>query len=124
MNNYYYTFENFSYGINEKASTVKIEKFYKELCKLEDVKPIPLKYKRVGKGGACLSYNPITFQPIDISIDLDKLVDLEFAIYHEFAHQICLLKYKDGGHGAKFKKIFNEINDKYMYSKLSKILYE
>lgn len=107
-----------------KIAKDSIKKYYLRLCQLEKIEPIPIKFERVGKGGAALSYNSKTFEPLYISIDMNRLNDIEYGLYHEFAHQIALIKYKYPGHSDKFRKIFNDINDTYMYSKESKILFE
>ena len=91
---------------------------YKSICKKEKIKPLPIKFKNVGKGGAMVEYNSKTMTPLSMSFDKTKLNDIAYALYHEISHQICLEKFKYPGHGNKFKKIFNYINDKYMYSDL------
>jgi len=91
---------------------MNIHGFYKTMCQNEHVSPIPLKFGNVGKGGACLIYNAKTFEPLSIKIDKNRLDDIAYGLYHEFAHQICLIKYKYAGHGVKFRKIFNYINEK------------
>jgi hypothetical protein len=97
---------------------MKIKELYLKLCELENLKPIPIKFGRVGKAGACLTYTTHPMKSLYITFDLSKMMDIEYALYHEFTHQYCIEHYNDAGHGAKFKKEFNRINDKYMYSKI------
>lgn len=113
-----------SKGFNKE----KFIEFYKELCKSEKIEPLPIKFGPVAKLGGVLIYNSITKNPLYIKFDVNKVPDIEFALYHEMAHQICLIKYKYPGHDSKFKKEFNRLNDKYMYGDLSmkymKMVYE
>lgn len=111
-------FEEFN-QINENFNKNVLIEYYNELCKLEKIDPLPIRFGKVAKLGAAIYYNSKTMLPSYIIFEINKISDLEFALYHEFAHQICILKYKEAGHGAKFKKEFNRINDKYMYSNLS-----
>lgn len=92
---------------------------YKAICKEEGLKPLPVKFGKVGKGGAMITYYKNSFKPTHITFDKSRVGDIEFALYHEMAHQICLEKYKYPGHGAKFTKVFNRVNDTYMYSDLA-----
>jgi len=96
-----------------------ISNYYKKLCELEGLTPLPVKFTKVGKGGAALTFMKKSLKPLYISFDVDKMTDPEYALYHELAHQVCLEKYNNYGHNAQFKKEFNRINDKYMYSNLS-----
>jgi hypothetical protein len=113
------SYSKFLESYNQTSNKEIFVDFYNELCKSEKIDPIPVKFGFVGKLGGMLVYDARTKVPLYIKLDLTKLMDIEYTIYHEFAHQICLNKYGDGGHGPKFKKEFNRINDKYMYSKLS-----
>jgi hypothetical protein len=111
-------FEEFN-QINENFNKNILIDYYNELCKLEKIDPLPIKFGRVGKLGAAIYYNSKTMLPLYIIFEINKVPDVEVALYHELAHQVCIIKYKEAGHGAKFKKEFNRINNKYMYSNLS-----
>lgn len=107
----------------------RIKAYYEALCRSEGIKPLPVKFERVGYGGAATTYNSKTMKPLYISFDVNRLMDPEFAIIHELSHQIKLETEGDAYTGkrdqlAKFKKLENHLIDKYVYSKYSKLLYE
>jgi tRNA nucleotidyltransferase/poly(A) polymerase/mannose-6-phosphate isomerase-like protein (cupin superfamily)/GNAT superfamily N-acetyltransferase len=107
----------------------RITAYYEALCKSEGIKPLPVKFEAVGKGGAATTYNSKTMKPLYISFNVNRLSDPEFAIIHELTHQIKLETEGDAYVGkrdqlAKFKKLENKLIDKYVYSKYSKLLYE
>lgn len=107
----------------------RITKYYNAICEVEKIKPLPLKFTRVGKGGACLTYNALTLKPLYISIDLRVVDDVEYAVIHELTHQIKLLTEKNPYPGKKdqqkkFKKLENMLVEKYMYSKHTDLLWK
>ena len=109
--------------------TKRVEKYYHALCKNEGMEPLPIKFCRVAKGGACLVYNPKTMQPISIQIDLKRVHDVEYAIIHELTHQIKILSEKDPYLGKRdqltnFKKVENRLVEKYVYSNFSELLWK
>jgi hypothetical protein len=117
-------------GINlltEAFSPDKITKYYNEVVKAEGMKPLPVKFGRVGKGGACTVFDAKTKTALYIMIDLSRVADVEFAVLHEITHQYFLEKEQEPflncSKAAKFKKKFNVLNDKYMYSSFSKYLW-
>ena len=106
-----------------------IKAYYEALCKNENIIPLPVKFKRVGGSGAALTFNPKTMKPLYISFDVNRMTDPEQAVIHELTHQIKLETEKDAYIGkrdqtAKFKKLENKLNDKYMYSKFSSLLWK
>lgn len=121
-----YNFENLNEGMYEPKN---IKAYYEALCKAEGIKPLPVKFQRVGKGGAVTVYNSKTMKPLYISFDVNRLNDPEFAIIHELTHQIKLETEGDAYVGkrdrlAKFKKLENRLIDKYVYSEFSELLYK
>lgn len=103
--------------------------YYNAIAKAEGVKPIPIKFGSEKWGGASTTYNSITMKPLHITIDLNRVNDVEFAILHELTHQIKLETEKDPYAGkrdqtAKFLKLQNKLIDKYMYSNYSNILFK
>ena len=107
----------------------KVEAYYKAVCTQEGITPIPLRFVRVGKGGACLTCNAITKKPLYISIDLKRVCDVEYAILHELTHQIKAITEKDLYIGKrdqlkKFKKLENRLVETYLHSKFSELLYK
>lgn len=106
----------------------RVQKYYSAICKAEKLPTIPLRFERVGFGGACTTYNAKTMEPLYISFDLRRVDDIETAILHEITHQIFLLKDKNAFPGkkdqsAKFKKVENRLVEKYLYTEFSKILW-
>ena len=98
-----------------------IIKYYHEVCKFEKIQPIQIIFCNVGKGGACVRYDVRTKKPLEIRIDLKRCHDIEWAILHETAHQVLLLKYGDPAqkHNLRFRKLQDIFIDKYMYSVLT-----
>ena len=96
----------------------KILTYYTEVSKGEGINLFPVKFCRVGKGGAMVVYNSMTKTPLNVCFDLSHLCDPEFAVLHEIAHIVLLSKSGNAGHGAKFTKEFNRLVDKYTYSNL------
>jgi len=117
-------------GINEGVyNPANIKAYYEALCKNEKVTPLPLRFGRVAKGGAALTFNPKTMKPLYISFDVNRMSDPEQAVIHEITHQIKLETEKDAYIGkrdqsAKFKKLENRLFEKYAYSKFSNILWK
>lgn len=107
------------------TKTEKIKEYYKRVCDDLGLSFLSIKFERVGKGGAAVTFNTKTNKALYISFDLTKLMDIEYAILHELAHQILLEKCGDPAlkHNAKFRKIENDLMEKYMYSKFSEVLY-
>ena len=70
---------------------------------------------------ACVRYDVRTKKPLEIRIDLKRCHDIEWAILHETAHQVLLLKYGDPAqkHNLRFRKLQDIFIDKYMYSVLT-----
>lgn len=99
----------------------QIKGFYEDVIKAENLPVIPLVFCWVGKGGACVVYNPISKQPISVQIDINRCHDPEYGILHEVAHLKLLIKKGDPAqkHNAAFRKIEADMVDKYMYSKIS-----
>lgn len=97
----------------------KISGFYNEVLRAEKLPPVPLKFCRVAKAGACVSYNPVTMVIDSCQLDLNRCNDPEYAILHEIAHIAQITKKRNAGHNAAFKKEEARLVDQYMYSQLS-----
>jgi len=115
-------------NITEGITNAGIKAYYNAVAKAEGVKPLPLKFGRVGKGGAATTYNAKTMTPLYISFDITRMSDPEFAVLHELTHQIKLETEKDAYQGkrdqlAKFKKLENYLIDKYAYSSYSSLIF-
>ena len=115
-------------AVGDIVGQENIKAYYTALCNSEGIKPLPVKFGRVGKGGAATTYNGKTMKPLYISFDVNRMIDPEFAIIHELTHQIKLETEGDAYVGKrdqllKFKKLENHLIDKYVYSKYSKLLY-
>lgn len=115
-------------NITEGITNAGIKAYYNAVAKAEGVKPLPLKFERVGKGGAATTYNARTMTPLYISFDITRMLDPEFAVLHELAHQIKLETEKDAYQGKrdqlkKFKKLENYLIDKYVYSSYSSLIF-
>ena len=116
-------------NLNEAISKESIINYYNEICKAEGYKPLPVKFGSVKYGGANVTFNPTTFKPLYITFDLGRMKDPEYAVLHEFTHQIMLERFKDPFIGkrdqsAKFKKVENRLLEKYLYSDYSNLLFE
>lgn len=103
-----------------KTTQQKIKGFYKEVLEAENLPNIPLVFCPVAFGGACVEYNSNMY-PVATQIDLNRCKDFEFAILHEVAHLKLLISKKDVAqrHNKAFRKIENEMIDKYTYSSIS-----
>lgn len=93
--------------------------YYQEVLRLENLPPVPLVFCRVGKGGACVEFNPITKKPVNTQLDMNRCHDPEHGILHEVAHLKLLIKKGYGGHDASFRKEEARLVDKYSYSDLT-----
>jgi tRNA nucleotidyltransferase/poly(A) polymerase/mannose-6-phosphate isomerase-like protein (cupin superfamily) len=107
----------------------RLTRYYKALCQNEKIKPLPVKFGRVGYGGAATTYNSTTMKPLYITFDLSRMSDPEYAVIHELTHQIKLETEGNAYTGkkdqsAKFKKLENKLVEKYMYSKFSELLWK
>jgi hypothetical protein len=96
----------------------KIKGFYDDVMKAEKMFPVPLIFCRVGKGGACVSFNPITKRIYDVQMDINRCKDPGYAILHEIAHVKMLSSKGYPGHNASFRKEENRLVEKYMNSDL------
>jgi len=103
----------------------QVTAYYKALCEDLGLTPLPVKFERVGKGGACVTFNVKTKKALSMSLDMNRLLDPEYAVIHEVAHQYLLEKSGDPAlrHNAKFRKIECKFMEKYMYSKFSNLLF-
>lgn len=101
----------------------KITKYYESVCKDLKTEIYPIKFKNVGKGGACIVHN--TKGKIShIEIDLKRCQDIEYAILHELSHQLLILKNNNFTHNKTFINTQNRLIDKYMYTKFSEVLWK
>jgi hypothetical protein len=74
---------------SEKRTIVELYKF---MCKSEGIKEIKVCFAKVGKGGACCTFNRISKQPLAIYIDLNRIdFGAAYVLCHETAHQINLI---------------------------------
>lgn len=115
--------------LNEGITAKGVEAYYKAVAKAEGVKPLPVKFGRVGYGGAAITFGTKTMKPLYISFDMNRMQDPEYAVLHELTHQIKLETEKDAYVGkrdqlAKFKKVENRLVEKYMYSKYSELIWK
>ena len=115
--------------LTETITPRGIEAYYKAVAKAEKVNPLAVKFGKVGRGGAALTYNSKTMKPMYITFDVNQMHDPEYAVLHELTHQIKLETEKDAYQGkrdqlAKFKKLENKLVEKYMYSKYSELIWK
>lgn len=108
--------------MNKKMNKQNIINFYNALCKDLKIEPVKINFKKVGKGGACIVHNKLG-KIFSIDLDLNNCSDIEYALYHEISHQILILKNNNFSHNKTFKNLEARLNEKYMYSKFSKILW-
>lgn len=95
-----------------------LRELYAFICKQEGIKKLPIKYKRVGKGGACLVFmtdrRTGKKTPLHIEVDLGRICcDAAWALCHEVAHQILVDTKNYSAHGAGFKKEEARLVNKY-----------
>ena len=114
-------------AIKDLTVQENIRAYYTVLCKSEAIKPLPIKFGKVGGAGAATTYNKITMKGLYITFDVNRLHDPETAIIHELTHQIKLETEGDAYVGnrdklAKFRKLENKLIDKYLYSNYTKLL--
>jgi hypothetical protein len=96
----------------------KITAFYQDVMRAEKLPMVPIRFCRVGKGGACVTYNERK-EPLMVQVDLNRCTDPEYAVLHEIAHVKLLQTIGYPGHDARFRKEENRLVDKYMYSAIS-----
>jgi len=104
-----------------------IKAYYTALCKSEGVKPLPIKFGRVGGAGAATTYNTKTMKGLYITFDVNRLHDPETAIIHELTHQIKLETEGDAYVGKrdkldKFRKLENKLIDISLFKILKTII--
>ena len=99
-----------------------IKKYYNAICKDLKIEPVKINFKSLKGGVACIVHNNKGLI-YSIDIDINKCSDVEYAILHETAHQILILKNNNYRHNKTFKSTENKLIDKYMYSKFSEVLY-
>lgn len=109
--------------IDYKAEDKKtLKKLYKDICSIEDLKPIKLYFGRVGKGGAVCGFYGRT--PIYIKIDLDSIqIGSVYALCHEVAHQIQISRNGNATHNRKFKAEEKRLLKRYENCLLARQLY-
>lgn len=101
-----------------------LAELYEFICKSENIPHLPLKFKRVGKGGACLTFcqSKRTGQkiPLCIEVDLGRICcGAAWALCHEVAHQIQIHKSNNSYHNAAFKKEEARLVNKYTRCKIA-----
>jgi hypothetical protein len=80
-----------------------LQELYKFICQTEKITQKPLRFKRVGKGGACCTYSGK--RVYSISIDLARIcIGAAYALCHEVAHQILIENDGNATHNRAFKK--------------------
>ena len=85
---------------------------YKFISERENIKELSLRFRKVGKGGACCSY--VANKPKSISIDLRPInCSSAYALCHGVAHQICISNEGNATHNAKFQKVEKDLVKKY-----------
>lgn len=106
-----------------------IVELYKYICKNESIRPIPVKFKKVGKGGACCTFEITRFygktykKPIAIEIDLGRIcIGAAWALCHEVAHQIEITCRNNSTHDKNFKSLEQSLVKKYTNCPLAKKL--
>lgn len=96
-------------------------KIYEIICKDEGLPILPLKFGRVGRGGAKCEY--INGNPLSITIDLGRICfGSVYALCHEVAHQILIPK-GNATHNREFKKTEQYLVNKYSKTTLANSLY-
>lgn len=96
-------------------------KIYDFMCKDEGLSRLPLKFGRVGKGGAKCTH--INGKPLSITIDLERIsIGSVYALCHEVAHQIEIPK-GNATHNRAFKKTEQYLVKKYSRTMLANSLY-
>lgn len=111
--------ESFDEFVNESVDTTKIIAYINAIAADMGVEVPKIIFTRVGRGGACVQYTGKVVH--SIQLDMSRLDDWQVGVFHELAHVILIRKEGYAGHGAKFTKLFNQINDTYMYSEFDKI---
>ena len=101
-----------------KREQQTIRELYVYICKQEGINQVPVKFKKVGKGGACLTFieDRMTKEktPLQIEVDLGRIcVGAAWALCHEVAHQIMVTKSNNSTHCAAFKKEEARLVNKY-----------
>lgn len=98
-----------------------IKAYYEAICKDLKIQPVPVKFCNVAKGGACIQHDT-KGKIFNIQIDLKRCSDIEYAVLHETAHQVLILKNNNFTHNSTFKKLEANLMDKYMYTKFTNVL--
>ena len=82
---------------------ITLHELYEFICQSEGIKKHPLRFKRVGKGGACCTFSGT--RVIAIEIDLTRICfGAAYALCHEVAHQILIETKGNHTHNKAFKK--------------------
>lgn len=91
-----------------------LKEMYTAICESEGIKPVPLRFKPVGRGGGVCSYMSNTFRPISITIDLDRIsAGSAYVLCHEVAHQIELINNKNSRHDHRFNRTFDRLRKRW-----------
>lgn len=86
-----------------KKDMITLRELYEFICKSEGIKKHSLRFKRVGKGGACCTYSGT--RVIAIEIDLMRICfGAAYVLCHEVAHQILIETSGNASHNKAFKK--------------------
>ena len=89
-----------------------LKQLYGEICKNENITPVPLQFKAVGRGGAVCNF--IGCKPVSIAIDLRRIsCGSAYALCHEVAHQIEIVKRGNATHNKQWNKTFEALRSKY-----------
>lgn len=97
-----------------------LTELYSYICKDMNIRKLPLKFKKVGKGGACCTfevrrqYGQTIKTPIAIEMDLGRIcIGSAWALCHEIAHQIEISYRNNSTHDRNFKALEADLIKKY-----------
>lgn len=101
----------------------KITQYYNAILKDLRLTNTPLVFRKVPRLGACIVHDT-KGKIYNIQIDVNKCPDVEYALLHEIAHKILIEKNNNYSHNKTFKNLERKLNEKYMYSKFSDLLWK
>ena len=99
----------------------QIMAYTNELCLLLGEEPVKLLFTTHHHGIACVSY--YKSHVFAIEIDLDKADDPETIILHEMAHVVLIRQRGMSKHTAKFRKLYSDLCQRFLYSELSEKIF-
>lgn len=98
-----------------------LKEIYDKICKDYVIEPVDLVFKRLQRGSGVCNY--ISKCVLDIELDLrSSCIGAAYLLCHEVAHQICISKYGNATHNARFEKVEDELIKKYTRTRLANSL--